>query len=255
MIDISDRLRQLDTSLFDDVPAQLTAGDKLTLLALHVACRRAYGEFSYLEIGSHLGGSLQTFVRDPACTAVISIDPRPARQPDERWGSFNYPENSTARMIDHLAAVPDADLTKLTTIEKSTEAIEPAELTVRPQLAFVDGEHTDRAALRDARFCTAAMRDEGCIVFHDAPIVHRALSAFLNECEDVARPFAALALPDRMFAVELGPSRLLQIEPLATRARKAYEAYLRALDDFDTYATDYRLSRRVLGRLRRAVAR
>ena len=177
MIDISDRLRQLDTSLFDDVPAQLTAGDKLTLLALHVACRRAYGEFSYLEIGSHLGGSLQTFVRDPACTAVISIDPRPARQPDERWGSFNYPENSTARMIDHLAAVPDADLTKLTTIEKSTEAIEPAELTVRPQLAFVDGEHTDRAALRDARFCTAAMRDEGCIVFHDAPIVHRALSA------------------------------------------------------------------------------
>jgi methyltransferase family protein len=252
-MDISDRIEQLDTSLFDGVEAQMTAGDKQTLLALHAVCREAYGEFCYLEIGSHLGGSLQTFVRDPACSAVISIDPRPTQQPDERWGSFTYSENSTARMIDNLAALPGADLTKLTTIERSTEAIEPAELPTRPQLSFVDGEHTNRATLRDAQFCAAAMHNEGCIVFHDAPIVHRALSVFTKECEDRGLPFAAMALPDRMFVVELGASRLLQIEPLATRTQKTYEAYLRALDDFDPHLTDYRRS--VLRRLRRAVAR
>lgn len=97
--DFAQRIEQLDTSLLELIPAQLEEDDRRSLLALHAACSQTYGTFAYLEIGSHLGGSLQALVRDPACTAAISIDPRPAWQPDERGPQFGYSDNSTARML------------------------------------------------------------------------------------------------------------------------------------------------------------
>jgi hypothetical protein len=60
------QLNELDTSLLDEIESQTSADDKRSLLALHVACRRVHREFRWLEIGSHLGGSLQALVRDPA---------------------------------------------------------------------------------------------------------------------------------------------------------------------------------------------
>ena len=131
-----------------------------SLLALHAACREVHGRFAYLEIGSHLGGSLQAFVCDEACEAIVSIDPRPSSQPDGRGIVYRYDGNSTARMLENLKRLPGADLGKLRTIDAGTDSVDPAELGLRPTLCFVDGEHTDAAVLRDAGFCRAALDDD-----------------------------------------------------------------------------------------------
>src|SRR5256885_15040664 len=81
-------LTALDTSLFDNVRSQTSERDRISLLALHRACRDAYGRFAYLEIGSHLGGSLQVLVADPRCTSITSIDSRPESAPDVRGVSI-----------------------------------------------------------------------------------------------------------------------------------------------------------------------
>jgi hypothetical protein len=249
--ELASRIESLDVDLFE-IDAQLGPDDRRSLLALHATCRRVYGTFAYLEIGSHLGGSLQVFVRDPACRAVLSIDPRPRSQPDERGPTFAYEGNSTERMLEHLRRLPGADLEKLTTFEHDTAELDPAALPVPPRLAFIDGEHTERAALRDAGFCRRALRGEGCIVFHDAPIVHRAISRFVDECRHDGVLLAAAALPNRMFAVELGGRGLLATPPVSSLRDESYRAYLTALDDVEQYRSGYwRPSQRVL----RSVAR
>ena len=69
------RVEACDTSLFAYVPSQTSEADRESLLRLHGAACRAYGEFRYLEIGSHLGGSLQVLIADRRCTGITSIDP------------------------------------------------------------------------------------------------------------------------------------------------------------------------------------
>jgi hypothetical protein len=252
--DLAERIARLDTTLFDHVEVQLDREDQRSLLALHSACRTGLGSFCYLEIGSHLGGSLQAFIRDSACLTIISIDSRPASQPDERGIRYRYPENTTQRMLEGLAAIPGADLGKLQTIERSTEELSHCELPIRPQLAFVDGEHTDRAAQRDARFCDAAMSGTGCIAFHDAAVVYRGVREFLSELVGGGRKFCAYVLPDSLFVIELGDPFLLTAEPVASRVRESYRAYFHALAEAEPYRTEYRrLAHRVLRRSERFV--
>ena len=59
------RVAALDLSLFDAIPSQSSAWDRRSLLACQAAIRQRIGRYVYLEIGSHLGGSLQTHVLDP----------------------------------------------------------------------------------------------------------------------------------------------------------------------------------------------
>jgi hypothetical protein len=192
------------------------------------------------------------FVRDPACRAIVSIDPRPDSQPDERGIRYEYPDNRTERMLACLAAVPGADLGRLLTIERGTDALIPDELPIRPQLAFVDGEHTNPAARRDARFCDAAMHGEGCIVFHDAAVVWRGLGEYVAELESAGRAFDAYVLPDSILVVELGATRLRTAEPVASVVREAYKAFFRAFEDTEPYRLEYRrLTHRILRRLER----
>jgi hypothetical protein len=178
--DVVRALARLDTSLFEYVRSQTCERDRQSLLALHHACAKQYRFFSYLEIGSHLGGTLQVLIRDPRCTSITSIDPRPLAQPDVR-GVFEYPGNSTERMISRLESVPGADIAKLQTIEATSDQIRTDSLVASPQLCLIDGEHTIDAALCDARFCRQAVREDGAIVFHDRTLVLPAIERFLEE--------------------------------------------------------------------------
>jgi methyltransferase family protein len=202
--DFESRLRALDWKLLRYAPNQTSVNDRISLLALQNACRDAHGSFEYLEIGSFLGGSLQSFVADPHCAGITSIDPRTESAPDTR-GTASYPNNSVEAMLSHLERVPDADLSKLRTIEASTEDIDPADV-VRPQLALLDGEHTIEAALRDARFCRNVMRGEGTIAFHDRDLVWGAIEQFLAELDPAMH--TSHALPDYLYVVEIGPPLL-----------------------------------------------
>jgi hypothetical protein len=195
-------LRSLDDRLFGYVPTETTLLDRYSLLALYNACHEAFGSFAYLEIGSHLGGSLQVLLADERCTSITSIDSRPPSVQDAQVETIAYPENSTERMLKYLEFVPGGDLSKLRTIEASTEAVSPDELEERPRLCFIDGEHTVEAALRDARFSRAAIGDDGVIAFHDRVVVRPAIDALLAELEAI--PHEAYPLPNQLFIVSLG---------------------------------------------------
>jgi hypothetical protein len=219
---IAEQIDALDPELFSFLEAQTTDWDRRALLALHSAAADRCGSFAYLEVGSFLGGSLQAVVRDPRCQSVISIDPRTAETSDER-GSYTYDNNTTEHMLELLQEIPDADLEKLTTLDTTTEALSPRDLPVRPTYCFIDGEHTDDAVLRDARFCARAVGDAGVIAFHDYSIVGSAISAFLREnWTEISFALAFNGPPhpgagSGVFALEIGGLGLLR-HPAVERA-------------------------------------
>lgn len=194
------------------------------MLALHESAAQMQNPFSYLEIGSYLGGSLQVVMRDPRCQSVMSIDPRVAVTPhDDGGGELVYADNSTARMLERLRTLPDVSMEKLATFEAGTDTLAVADLPTRPTYCFVDGEHTHEAVLRDARWCAEALQGSGVIAFHDYVVVGSAISSFLREhWRDVS---FALAFPGPnhprdgggVFALELGGQGLLR-RPLVERA-------------------------------------
>jgi hypothetical protein len=250
-LSIADQIAALDLTLFDHVESQTTDGDRRSLLALHDALAQA-GEFSYLEIGSHLGGTLQVPLADPRCKRVVSIDSRPEWQPDDRPGldGCDYAGNSTERMLDVLANVPGADLTKLATVDASTENLDPADFD-RPDLCFIDGEHTYAAALRDASFCRAL--DAPVIVFHDYSAVAPAIVRFLR---DTPRPHRGYRVRDQLYVAELGRATLLRHPAVRVQIPRARPWLLVNRCRGDTLVTAaHEPYRRVMGTLRRSIPR
>ncbi len=202
-VSLTSRLDRLDMSLFDPIQGGCASdSDRRSLLALHAAVA-ARGDFNYLEVGSYHGASLQTFVADPRCRRIVSIDRRDDASPDERPEEAKYPDNTTARMLERLAGVPEADLSKLTTIDSSTESLDPTELSA--DLCLIDAEHTNVAALRDARFCRRAISDRGVIVFHDRTLVDQGIQQFLGQLPR----YRAYPLAHDLFVVELNVPSLL----------------------------------------------
>jgi len=98
------RIASLDMTLFAAIPTQTSDEDKTALLAVQRAVAVRHGRYSYLEIGSHLGGSIQPHLVDPRCEVVYSIDPRPENQPDDAFDGhvIFYEGNSTGRMLKLL---------------------------------------------------------------------------------------------------------------------------------------------------------
>lgn len=199
-MEAAERIARLDTGLFAHVESQTSDDDRRSLLAVHTAIAEELGTFSFLEIGSYRGGTLQPFVADGRCTRIVSIDPRPGVTPDDRFGTWDYENVSTELMLSLLADVPGADLSKVQTIEASVQHIPPGSIA-RPDLAFIDGEHTYAACLRDARFCRTVMQGAGVIMFHDHRAIERAIRDF---CRETRGPLKAYPLYSGVFVVELG---------------------------------------------------
>ncbi len=226
--DFDARLERLDLGLFAVVGKPGWRRDPVSLLAVHAGCREVYGDFAYLEIGSYLGASLQSFIADPHCTAAVSIDPRPSAVADDRGLTAYYEENSTENMIANLSRVLGGDLGKLQTIEADAADVDPGTLPARPRLCFIDGEHTYDAALRDAHFCREALQGDGAILFHDRAVVAPAITAFVADLERRGHPFFAYALPSALFVVELGPTRLLSSRAIRRSLSRSAEILWKA---------------------------
>lgn len=227
---LHDRIDRLDVSVCRHIEGQCSEDDLRSFLAVQSACRQWKGRpYTVLEIGSYLGGSLQSHVSDPACERIISIDPRPSVVRDERGSTWDYSGVSAADMLARLAEVPNADVGKVHAITSSTDRLRVDDLPARPDVCFVDGEHTDDAVLRDARFCLAAVGPAGVIAFHDANIVYRALLTFIQDLEATGRPFRAYNLPSVVFVVEIGDCRLSELEPLRTWREQSFRGFLASL--------------------------
>lgn len=155
MKSFKERLDSLDISLFEKITSQTTDDDKRSLLAIQSAVREIAPNYVYLEIGSHLGGSIQPHLVDERCSRIYSIDKRPLVQPDERGVSYGYPENSTQRMLSLLSHIAPTE--KIVTIDGETGKLDQSVIDVPPQLCFIDGEHTDRATKVDFDCCLNAL--------------------------------------------------------------------------------------------------
>ena len=79
------------------INSQTSVTDRLALLQVRSLLQRTLPSYTYLEIGSFLGGSLTPFLRDPQCTRVLSIDERNRQQP---------PEGRPARRPQRHGALP-----------------------------------------------------------------------------------------------------------------------------------------------------
>ncbi len=223
----ADTIDALDLSVFDHIPSQTTADDRRSLLAVQSATARHFGAYSYLEIGSHLGGSIQPHLLDPRCRRIYSIDPRPACQPDNRGGAYDYPGNSTRRMLDGLRAVAgDAALRRLETFETTAADMEPACISDRPHLCFIDGEHTTAAVLADFAFCDGVRHADGAICFHDAGVVWAALRRVARAARrrDGGDGVAMLVLGGSVVALAFGASPLAR-DPAIARLRRTQAAF------------------------------
>jgi methyltransferase family protein len=228
------QLESLDIGLFDGIPSQTSIEDKRSLLALHVACRRQHPRFRWLEIGSHLGGSLQALIRDPACEAIDSIDLRPELVADDRIATVSYPDNSTERMTRLLGELPEADLGKLRTYDAHTGQLNPQDFE-RPDVCLIDAEHTVEACRRDAEFCRLVLRGRGVVAFHDVGVIYRAVAGFVDSVRASGTACRLAYLPDLMFAVELGPSDLLDDPAVIGRQLMTGSSLLAILCENDRY--------------------
>jgi hypothetical protein len=199
--DIADRIESLDVSLFDAVPTQSDAGDRRAWLAVQRSLRQQ-SEYIYLEIGSHLGGSIQQHLVDPRCRKIISIDKRPVSQPDDRGRRYFYEGNSTERMLDNLRRVSPDHLDKITCIDADARDIDHSGIPAA-DFCFIDGEHTYTAVLSDFAFCLGVCAPNAAICFHDDKVIARALWHIVSDLRRKGIPFTARKLPGQTFGIFL----------------------------------------------------
>lgn len=245
----AERLSRQDLSLFAGIASQTSENDRRSLLALQEAVR-SRGPYAYLEIGSHLGGTIQPFLPDGSCTHVFSIDRRPLRQPDERGPDYAYPANATAQMLALLADLSPQGVAKVRCWDADARDVDPATVLPRPTLCFVDGEHTDRAVRSDAAFCLRVLGGSGVLAFHDASVVYNGLSGIVEELGRAGIPFVAYHLPDTVFVIELGDVAIHRSPAVARLLVQNHAGYLASLRANDHYRRFYnrpvfRLLRRI----------
>ncbi|HEY0544542.1 MAG TPA: class I SAM-dependent methyltransferase [Pyrinomonadaceae bacterium] len=225
----------LDIKLFEKISSQTTERDKRSLLACQLAVRTLRPNYTYLEIGSYLGGSLQPFLLDEQCQRIYSIDKRPPVQPDERGINYEYLNNSTQRMLDNLKAISEAGLSKIITIDEDARNIDAGAIEHQPQMCFIDGEHTDEAAFTDFLFCLKVLEQDGLLVFHDAPVVYNGLARIVAYLEERGIRFRAYNLPDTVFVVEVGEFPIHQSAPVQEMLLNNHVGYLMSLQCNDHY--------------------
>jgi len=215
------KLEALDLSLFEKIPSETLPVEKRSLLAIQRAVRRLRPNYVYLEIGSHLGGSIQPHLLDTACRKIYSIDKRPARQPDAWRKVCYYPENSTERMLALLRTVAPDQMGKIECFDSDTSALEPSKISEPPDLCFIDAEHTPESVLRDFRFCLSVSHPDAVIVFHDCQIVFEGMRRIFDFLLGQGIPYHGIKLDGSVYAIALGVSHFPRdplIRRLAARA-------------------------------------
>lgn len=166
----------MDLSAEFPIDSQTSLSDKVALLKIRdlLQTRPSY---SYVEIGSFLGGSLTPFLQDPKCDRILSIDERGRAQPDERGVFYNYAGIENQTMIDNLHRA-GLNTGKLTTFDGSIENLTPVQ--EKYDFAFIDGEHTDVACFRDFIHCESLMKDDCIVAFHDSSLIFNALAIIIE---------------------------------------------------------------------------
>ncbi len=204
MSDFEQRINDLDVRLFEKIDGQSLPADRRSLLAVQRAVRNALGAYTYLEIGSHLGGSLQTHYADPKCKRIYSIDKRPLSQPDERAIDYKYDGNSTERMLVNLRTAYPNVTENLVTMDDDARNIDPQRVEHAPDVCFIDGEHTNDAVYSDFRFCFAVASPNAMICFHDSNLIFAGLDKIKAHLQSESVEFGTMKLGGTVYVILLG---------------------------------------------------
>lgn len=251
MTDFETAIAGLDLELFGEIESQSSDEDKRSLLACQLASRELRPKYSYLEIGSYLGGSIQPYLLDPRCERIFSIDKRPEIQPDARGLDYTYLNNSTERMLENLSRVAATD--KITTIDGSTRDIDRSRVDVKVDVCFIDGEHTDDAVLTDFKFCLDALADSGAVLFHDASVTYNGIERCIRHLDETGIKYRAYSLPNIVFVIEIGDFPMHRNPAVLDRLTNNHSSYIYSLQSNDYYRqfankTPFRLYRRAIAK-------
>jgi hypothetical protein len=206
--DFDEMIARLDTALFKNIEAELNKDDQTSLLAIQKAVREYKDNYCYLEIGSHLGGSIQPHLVDPRCYRIYSIDKRPLVVPDNRGGPIEYPENSTQRMMQLLTALSPTGVSKIVCFDDDAKNVPTTSISEKPDICFIDGEHTNQAVVSDFEFCHSVVKDDGVICFHDSEVVWRGLRVIVQRLKANKIQFQFLRLGGMVSAIGLNQSAI-----------------------------------------------
>lgn len=216
------KINDLDVSLFEKIPSQTSDGDRRSILAVQRVTAKKNKEYVYLEIGSHLGGSIQPHLVDDRCKRIYSIDARPAQQPDDRSPGYTayYDDNSTDRMLNLLMDIGHGDVRKIKCFDTDASEVDLNQIEQKPQIAFIDGEHTQISVISDFRFCGSVLSDEGTILFHDFNIIYPAIVQICKQLDKQNRFYLPLKLEGDTFAIFFDGNLVNEDEYLMSIYRK-----------------------------------
>lgn len=203
MKDIIKNIDNLELFLFKNIFNQTSDEYKRSLLAVQRITANTNCQYTYLEIGSYLGGSIQTHLLDRRCKKIYSIDSRPFQVPDDRspGSKASYKGNSTERMLQLLRDVDPKEVFKIRCFEMVASEVDPQQIDVSPQIAFIDGQHTKNAVLSDFEFCYKVIDDHGTILFHDLGIVYPAIIDICKDLDKRHRNYLPLQLGINVFGI------------------------------------------------------
>jgi hypothetical protein len=216
------RIDSLDVTLFDAILSQTSKKERQSLLALQRATAHRQSSFSYLEIGSYMGGSIQPYLLDDRCETIYSIDPRPPQLADDRTPGqdVRYPENSKERMLQLLQNVEQGAIGKITCFDSDASMLDARQIVKPPAIAFIDGEHTCQAVMSDYRFCAKVIDSSGTIVFHDFDVVNKAIIKICDGLKRSRKACIPLKLDDNVFAIFFDPETIFRDPYLANLYRQ-----------------------------------
>ena len=216
MTTLNNRIRSLDTTLFAAIPSQTTEDDRRSLLLLQ-DCVRSRNKYIYLEIGSHLGGTIQPYFVDPICQLIYSIDKRPKLQPDERGEFYRYDNNSTERMLKNLSqAFPSIAEQKIINFDSDARDLNPSQIREKPNICFIDGEHTNTAVVSDFMFCLKVSHPNAIIAFHDAGFIFKGINEIKKYLAQNSIQFQGFKLGGSVYAILLNEAISSYAEKLDT---------------------------------------
>jgi hypothetical protein len=204
---IDQSIAALDVSIFR-IDSQTSIDDRRSFLAIQNAVRYWKNEYVYLECGSHIGGSLLPHVLDPRCRLLYSVDKRPLVQPDERGVNYEYPHNSSQRMIATLARhVTAAYLAKLHTFDMDASALTAGQVPEKPDLILIDAEHTNAAVFRDFLNLYRLCPPSTIFMFHDANLTFSGLQNIEMFLRYSGVAFDSYVLPSVVFVLATNDAR------------------------------------------------
>jgi hypothetical protein len=221
-------ISNLDLALYSKMKGETNHSDKKSLLAIQNAIRRTKEAYVYLEIGSLLGATIQPHLLDPKCEKIYSIDKRVLKAPDERGRDVYYRSISTEQMLNCLRQVSE-DLSKIMCFEDDASNIDTIQIVPKPDICFIDGEHTDKAVISDFRLCKSVLNNEGVVVFHDSHLLCNGLSKIIKVLKSDKQEFRAYNLPAYIFVIEIGSCSIHKDNKINEMLINNYIGYLRGL--------------------------